>query len=227
MKNRLITIATPNIIYEASPLIENQREYCEARSWEHLVVRETHWPRLHPSFGKVWEIRQALADGCEFVCWADADVAFMDRSWQIADLVMYEDIWLAGYMQANWTAWPYMCWGLTVWRNCTEARDYISRMIDSIENGTPYINKDKRTDVATIGKPWEQWLADELNRFYLTEYRGLKFCSAHEIGCFSRELWNDGVLWEDGMPTVHFAGDHSWADRRQTYIDHYSRLVKR
>lgn len=226
MKDRLITIATPEIIYECFPILENQRQYAQTRGFRHDVIKDLRWPHLPASWSKVHEIHKALLDGCETVVWADADVAFMDYNWQIADLVG-NGTFLAGYKQENWKAWPYMCFGLTVWRNGPEAMAYIEHMIDCIENGTPYIAKGTRTDVATIGKPWEQWVGDEMNRFYLDEYKGLKFCSASEIGCFSKELWNDSVVWQDGMPTVHFAGDNPWSDRRQTFIDHYSWKVRR
>lgn len=225
LKNRLCTIATPEIIYDCWPMLENQRRYAEARGYEHRVTRDLFWPRLPASWSKVHEIHQALLDDCDIVIWADADVVFMDHAVQLGDLVG-GGTFLAGYQQQNWKQYPYMCFGLTVWRNGPEAMRYIEALIDCIENGDPYIIPGKRIDVATIGKPWEQYSADELNRFLVKDYAGIRFCTADEIGCFSKELWNDGVIWRPGMPTVHFAGDNSWADRRQTFIDHYAHLVK-
>lgn len=230
MKDRLITIATSQIVYECIELLANQGAYARARGYEHRVVRETHWPDLHPSFGRVWEIHQALEEGCETVVWSDADVAFMDHTWQIADLVG-GPYFLAAYRQTNWPPpdadaskqWAYLCAGLMVFRNTPEARRYVSLWIDRIENGTPHVKPGEL--VRITWHPFEQWLMDELNRLDF-KYAGIRPCSAAEIGCFSRELWNDGTIWRPGMPTVHFAGTNPWSDRRQTFIDHYAHLVK-
>lgn len=230
-KDRLLTIATPHIIYDCWPILETQRAYCEARGYEHVVVREAFWKDLHPSFSRVHEIQQALEAGCENVVWADADVAFMEHSWQIADL-LGGPYWMAGYCQSNWPPpgsdaskqWQYICAGLTVWRNCPESRAYVDEWANRCVNGSPGILPGSQK-VRVTWHPFEQWYFDELNREH--SFEGIRAASAEEIGCFSRELWNDGTMWREGMPTVHFAGPNPWPDRRQTYIDHYAKLVRR
>jgi len=226
MKNRLITIATPNIRQWCNGLIQNHKEYALARGYEYVEVSELYWKDLHPSYSKVHEIQKALLEGCEKVIWADADVIFMDYRVDLADLLqgtvdMIEDYFMAAYQQTNWPAWPYLCAGLTVWRNGGAARAFVGEWVDRCEKGSPLIVPGKLTRM--LHEPWEQWYLDELNRKW--EYKGIRACTGKEIGCFAPEIWSDGTIWELGMPTIHLAGPCSWARREEVAAEYIKKVV--
>jgi hypothetical protein len=170
---------------------------------------------LPASFSKVWTVLEALRDGCETVIWADADIGFMDMTVDLADLLS-PDYWLAGYRQRN-SAWigdrPYLCAGLMVIRNGIPTIKFVEDWVRRIETRE------------VTWHPWEQWHLDAMLRE--TEFRGVRMCDAAEIGSFSREMWNDGVPWKLGYPTVHLTTPLDWPKRRRIFIDHYQGLVKR
>jgi len=223
---RLITIATPEIRQWCNGFVQNHKEYALACGYEYVEVSEIYWKDLHPSYSKVHEISKALKEGCEYVLWADADVIFMDYRVDLVHLIDGShwsdlgDLFLAAYQQTNWPAWPYLCAGLTVWRNCKESQMFVQEWVDRCEHGSPLIVPGKLTRM--LHEPWEQWYMDELNRKW--EYKGIRACTAKEIGCFAPEIWHDGTLWEEGMPTIHLAGPSTW-ERREEIAHHYLRKV--
>lgn len=211
MRRKLITIATPDIQPFCKEMLENQRWYAGKQKFEFELVEKPYWTDLHPSFSKVWEINRTLEEGYDFLIWADADVAFMDSSNDLTQL-LEPDYFMAAYQQMNWKTWAYLCNGLIVMRNIDQAKDYVTKWIQKIETG---FIKDH---------PWEQWYFDELIRE--TNYSGVRACTAKEIGCFAKEVWHDGNIWEKGMPTVHFAGPTCWSTRQAAFLKHYQPLVK-
>jgi hypothetical protein len=212
VKKKLITIVTDNIRPYCQELLATQRLYAEHNGYLHYVVDKLRWPDLHPSFSKVWEINQALEEGYESFIWADADVAFMNKHVELAELLR-PDYFLAAYKQLNWKSWDYLCCGLSVWRNCDQAVSFVKEWLRRVEGR---FMKDH---------PWEQWYFDELIRE--TSYSGIRKCTAEEIGCFGTETWHDGNIWCDGMPTVHFAGQGTtWGARQQVFRRRYQELVK-
>jgi hypothetical protein len=202
--------------------MENQAEYAAAHGYEHRIVVQPHWTHLHPSFSKVHEIGVALAEGFDRVIWFDADVAVMDMTVDLAKL-LEPDYFMAAYRQNNWPAWPYLCAGLTLWRGDDRARRFIAEMRERCEIGSPSVRPGER--VIITHAPYEQWFQDEIVRE--TNYAGIRPCEATEIGCFASQIWNDGVIWKPGMPTVHFAGPSTWEKRREVFLEHYRPHVRR
>lgn len=218
MKKLLVTIATENILPYAKEIIENQRWYAGKQKYDYLCHETIYWPNLHPSFSKVWEIWNALETGYERIIWADADVAFMDSSFDLATLLddtsKYPDgYFMAAYQQTNWKTWRYLCNGLIVLRNDDECKKYVAEWMRRVD--THFI-KDH---------PWEQWYFDEIIRE--TDWHRVRCCTGAEIGCFAPETWHDGTIWKRGYPTVHFAGSHiSWPERQRAFLEHYLPQVK-
>jgi hypothetical protein len=210
MSKLLITIATTEIKPYCADFLENQSTYAKSRGYEYRIVTEKHWKELHPSFSKVYEIDRAFTEGWETVIWADADVLFMDQRIDLAYL-LHDAIFMAAYQQGNWTAWKYLCAGLTVWKNCRRSRAFVAEWRERCEIGSPCVRPKER--VLILHHPWEQWYFDEIIRE--TNYAGVRGCTASEIGCFCPEIWSDGTLWTVGMPTIHMAGPASWEMRAQ------------
>lgn len=211
MSNVLITIATPEIADHAALFIENHRGYAAKTGYEFRFVTDAHWKHVHPSYSKVYEIDRALKDGAEVVIWADADVAFMDWSIDLASLLK-PDYFMAAYQQQNWHRWKYLCAGLTVWKNTGPCRAFVDEWVK------------RCTAEKTQDRPWEQWYMDELVRE--TNYAGIRPCNAAEIGCFAPEIWHDSVIWQPGMPTVHLAGPATWERRAEVFKSAYAPQVK-
>jgi len=220
MKKALLTVATPEIASLCQPFLENHRLYAEARGYDYLQTSEKFWPDLHPSFTKVHVIREAMLAGYKEIVWADADVAFMDFRVDLADLLK-KDIFMAGYHQANWKLWKYICAGLTVWKRTADAMDFVDEWHERCTIGTLRIEPKKR--VIVTYPPWEQWYMDEIIRE--TAFKGIYAASAEEIGCFCPEMWHDGILWRKGMPTIHFAGQHTWERRVEVFEQIYKPLI--
>ena len=212
MKKLLVTIATPNVLPFFKEMIDTHRHYADKQKFEFRLVTELYWKDLHPSFSKVWELQRGIDEDFDFIIWADADVAFMDSSNDLLQLLK-PDYFMAAYKQNNWKTWDYLCNGLIVLRNNQQARDYIKEWIRRID--TKFI-KDH---------PWEQWYFDEIIRE--TNWENVRCCTAQEIGCFCPQVWHDGIIWQEGMPTIHLAGQGMDATTKQKiFIAHYQGLVK-
>lgn len=232
MRKKLITIATPEIREIAKPFLDNHVAYAVRNNYEYQCGGEIIFKNLHPSFSKVALIDQAMKDGYDLIIWADADVAFIDQGVDLANLLTSE-YFMAAYRQQNWTAWRYLCAGLTVWRNTEKAREFVATWADWCLNGVPGVVDGERVKIhggpddrqpIMQDKPWEQWPMDALVRH--TKWSGLRCCTADEIGCFSREIWHDGVLWTQACPTVHLGGPASWERRVQVFNEHYKSHVR-
>ena len=217
----ILTIVTPSIASHCIELMANQAAYAKARGYEHRIVSEIHWTNLHPSFSKVWEIHQALEQGYEKIIWADADIGFMEQSIDLGDLLTL-GYFMAEYQQQNWLAWKYLCAGLSVWRNCPEAKSFVDEWKECVELGSPSIEPGKR--VIVNYKPWEQYYQDQMIRD--RAYSGIRPCTAAEIGCFAPEIWHDGTIWQPRYPTVHLAGDRSWETVERVYREVYAKQVR-
>jgi len=217
---KLITIATSDIRQWCNGFIQNHKEYAAANGYEYVEVSEIHWKDLHPSYSKVHEIQKALIEGYEYVLWADADVIFMDYRVDLAGLLQ-GNYFMAAYQQTNWPAWPYLCAGLTVWKKCPNARLFVEEWVDRCEKGSPLIIPGKLTRM--LHEPWEQWYMDELVRKW--EYKGIRACTAEEIGCFAPEIWHDGTMWKEGMPTIHLAGPTTWERRSEIAAYYLAKVV--
>lgn len=211
MKRKLITIVTDNIRSYSKEILNTQKSYADRHNFLHFVVDVLKWPDLHPSFSKVWEIHQALEEGYDQLIWADADVAFMDMSQDLMELLK-PNYFMAAYQQMNWKTWAYLCNGLIVMQNTPQAVEYVKEWIRRVE--TRFM-KDH---------PWEQWYFDEIIRE--TNWNNVRCCTAKEIGCFAPEIWHDGNIWKVGMPTVHFAGTSDWPRRQEVFLKHYQDKVK-
>src|SRR5947207_9046917 len=97
----LVTIITPEIEPHCAEFQANHLEYATANGYTYRVGRSLYWPDLAASFSKAAYIAGALENQeNEVVIWADADVAFMDMTVDLADLLA-PDYWLAGYDQQN------------------------------------------------------------------------------------------------------------------------------
>ena len=212
MKKILLTLATPNLYPHCQELLDNQQEYAAANGYEHRVASDLHWTDMHPSFSKVYEIDKAMQEGYDYIIWADADVAFTNFHYDFLQL-LEPDYFAAAYWQQNWKTWQYLCNGLIIWRNTEQAREYVRLWTE------------RCLTKKMLDPPWEQWSWDELMRE--TNYAGIRPCNAHEIGCFSKQIWHDGVIWQPGMPTVHLAGPADWPTRRQVFLDHYQKHIVR
>jgi len=219
---KLVTIATPNIQEQANGFLINQAMYAVEWGYVFERVQSVAWSQLHPSFSKVFEIDRALAEGFEFVIWADADVAFMDFNADLTKILKPEHF-LTGYQQNNWKTWKYICNGLLVIRNCEGARNYVTEWADHCVNGCPLTQPGIRTMIRD--HPWEQWSFDALIRH--TNYHGIYAATAQEIGCFCPEIWHDGIIWQAGMPTIHMAGPASWEKRADVFEKIYRKKVIR
>lgn len=232
MKKLLLSIATPNIRTIAEPFLQTHKEYAERNGYIYQCAEETVWKDFHPSYSKVALIDKALKDGADVVIWADADVAFMRMNYDLATLLT-NDYFMAAYRQLNWTAWRFLCAGLSVWKNCDQARSFVETWADWCLNGVPGVIDGERVKVHKAGDrqplqqgaPWEQWSADALIRH--TKWAGIRCCTAHEIGCFCEKIWTDGNIWAPPMPTLHFGGPSSWENRAKVFKEHYERLVIR
>lgn len=213
---QFVTIITPDIADECAEIKANHKEYAAAHDYTFQCYEDLHWPDLPASFSKIWCLQQALHDERnDVVLWVDADVAFIDMTFDLAELLK-PDYWLAAYDQQN-KQWigerPYICAGLMAIRNSESTRaffDEVARRVETREN--------------TV-HPWEQWYMDQM--MMATKFAGVHLCKAHEIGAFSRELWNDGVPWHPGCPTVHISCTGDWPRRRQIFLDYYLPIVKR
>lgn len=227
---RIITMATPNIKPYCSELIENQKRYANTRGYEHIVYENLHpdFKEYHPVYSRLGYLLDSFRDGAEKVVWADIDVAFIDHSWDIGQLLEIGGItvarwgqnspelykadgcWLAGYDQQNWPG-AYLCFGLLAFRNNWLSISFIQEIVRSMkENPDQSAREQFYAQVALI----------KIN------FAGVRLCSAEEIGCFSSQIWHDGVVWKEGMPTVHLAGPSEWSDRQKVFIKHYQKLVK-
>lgn len=211
--NKILTLVDDTISPFCEELMDNQIEYAETKRFEHEIATKSHWPDQHPCFGKVWMIHKALQAGSPFVIWADADVAFTDMTYDFTKLVADKKQFIAVYQQSNWKSWPYPCCGLMILRNCEELRSFVKEWIRRIET---WFMKDH---------PWEQWYFTELVRE--CDYKGIKMCTAKEIGCFAPECWTDGTPWRRGYPSIHFGGPAEWPRRRRVFLDYYEPIIKR
>lgn len=209
---QLLCLATAELKGHAAPFLANHAHYAKANGYEYHLATEKFWPGLHPSFSKVYEIDRALREGAEIVLWADADVAFMDHNFDLASLLV-DDYFMAAYHQTNWPNWVYLCAGLTVWRNTPESVKFVTEWYRRVDKG--YIEH----------TPWEQWYLDELVRE--SNYKGIRACSGHEIGCFCPQIWHDGTIWKPGMPTIHMAGPGTWEKKASVFDRVYAAQVKR
>lgn len=221
MKKLLVTIATPEIFIYCAGFIKNHREYAATHGYEYRLVEKKHWEDLHPSFSKVFEIDKALHQDFEIVLWADMDVVFTNFKVDLADLVLGKKYFMAAYQQGNWTAWKYLCAGLTVWDNCTAAKNFLKEWKERCEIGSPKVEPGKR--VIIRHHPWEQWYFDEIIRE--SRHAGIRGCTAEEIGCFCAEVWHDQTLWTPGMPTLHMAGPATWERRAELLSTIYAAQV--
>ena len=212
MKPLLITIATDNIRKDCQVILDNQAEYAAARGMEHRITTEIHWTDLHPSFSKVWEIHRALEEGAEYFIWADSDVAFTNFKIDLFKLLT-PDYFLAAYRQTNWKSWAYLCCGLQVFKNTPQARAYVAEWVKRVEGR---FMKDH---------PFEQWYFDEILRE--TKWANIRCCTGVEIGCFSKEIWHDGTLWQKGYPSVHLGGPATWERRAEVFRTHYAPFIVR
>ncbi len=218
MKKKLVTIATIEIAPFAFGFLANQKDYAEANGYDYEVVTTRHWKDMHPSFSKVHEIHRALQEGWDTVLWADADVLFTNYTVDLDDLLS-PGVFLAAYQQGNWSAWKYLCAGLTVWKNTNQAKRFVDEWMERVEIGSPRVRPNQR--VIIPHHPWEQWYFDEIIRE--TNHVGTRGCTAAEIGCFCAEIWHDGTLWVPGMPTIHMAGPATWQQRAELlprYLPH-------
>lgn len=220
--NRILTLATPEIQAEAECFIANQRAYAERHGYEFRCALAKTWDHLHPSFSKVPMIYDALTDGCDYVVFADADVAFTNFRRDIKDIIADKladrpELWLAGKQQLNWQTWKYICNGLLVIRNTPDAYSFMERWIDYCLNGTPNIEPGKR--VMMRDHPWEQYPFDQLIRE--TQYHGAYAALASEIGGFCDEIWTDGDHWKPGYLTLHFAGPATFEKRAKVFKAKY------
>lgn len=220
MRKKIITIATAEIAVFAFDFLINQKEYADSNDYEYEVVTTKHWGELHPSFSKVYEIHRLLTEEWDVVIWADADVLFTNHTVDLARLLT-PDIFLAAYQQGNWSAWKYLCAGLTVWRNCKQARRFVDEWKERVEIGSPCIRPGQR--VLVPHHPWEQWYFDEIIRE--SNHAGTRGCTAAEIGCFCPEIWHDGTWWVKGMPTLHMAGPASWEMRAQVLPKYLKQVI--
>ena len=229
---QIISMATSELSPYCDEFIENHRQYAAAQGYEYVLHQEKH-PRfldLHPFYSKLGFQHDALEAGAERVVWVDADVAFMDCTWDIASLLDGGQVnvgrwgdgqpqphlerspgyWLAGYCQANWPS-SYLCFGLLVFRNNWLSRAFL-REVERRGRENPEV------DYARNQYYGYNALAEINNG-------GVRMCKPEEIGCFSVEACWDGQPWRPGCPTVHIAGI-SWERRRQLFHDHYRPLVK-
>lgn len=213
MKKLLLSLATQEIRAIAEPFLQNHKAYAERNGYVYQCAEEVHWEDKHPSFSKVWTIHQGLVDGYDFVIWADADVAFTNFSVDLSRLVKDQDYFMAAYWQRNWKSWKYLCAGLTVWKNTPDAIAFVKAWIKHVEEGT------------MLDMPYEQWWLDLIVRE--TNYAGIRPCTADEIGCFSSEIWHDGIKWKPGMPTIHFAGPASMERKASVFETTYASQVIR
>ena len=229
---RLISMATPNIANDCAELIANHREYAAAQGYEYECHQEKHrdFMDFHPVYSRLGFLLDALDDS-EFAVWADADVAFMDHTWDIASLLDHgkvdigryvpgnptpvleksPGVWLAGYNQANWPT-SYLCFGLVVFRANWLSKSFLREVIHRARQN-PEIDNARE----------QYYVYDVLAQI---NYAGTRMCSPSEIGCFSPELWHDGNRWKRGYPTVHLAGG-DWPKRNKVFHQQYKPLVKR
>src|ERR1035437_3179112 len=111
---RLLTsIVTPEIAEDCKLFRKNHEEYAEACGYRYSCNNQLVWDKLPASFSKIGLILRALEAGCDPILFVDADIAFMDYTFDLADLLI-NDYWLAGYRQRNCLCWPYLCGGLLV-----------------------------------------------------------------------------------------------------------------
>lgn len=228
MKKLLLSLATKEIREIAEPFLQNHKAYAERNGYVYQCAEETVFKDLHPSYSKTALINKALKDGADSVLWADADVAFLRMDYDLATLLT-DDYFMAAYRQQNWTAWNYLCAGLTVWRNCEQARSFVETWIDWCLNGVPGVVDGERVKVhkgdrqpLLQGAPWEQWSMDALVRH--TKWAGLRCCTPEEIGCFCPTLWHDSYIATGVEPTMHFATG-PWERRAQVFKEHYQPLI--
>lgn len=222
MKKLLLSLATKEIRAIAEPFLQNHKAYAERNGYVYQCAEESIWKDLHPSFSKVALIDKALNDGADIVLWTDCDVAYMNFKFDLADLLV-GDYFMAAYQQQNWPAWAYLCAGLTVWRGNEYSAQFVAEWKERCEIGSPAVRPGQR--VIITHAPFEQWYLDELVR--KTNYKGIRPCDADEIGCFSREIWHDGIKWKPGMPTVHFAGPATFERKVSVFKTTYASQVIR
>lgn len=223
MKKLLITIAH-GIEQIAEPFLSNQKEFCARHGYEYRCVTEKGWPHLAASFSKVFEIDRAMKDGFERIIWCDADIGVMDMRHDLGGILdRRPGFWMAGYRQSNWKSWPYICNGLLILNNCEDLRKYTDQWIDRCLNGCPITTPGTRMMI--LDAPFEQWHSDGLNREW--KFQGIAPIEAPEIGCFSKEIWHDGVLWARPMPTIHCGGPATWERRAQVFTENYQPKVRR
>lgn len=213
---QLCTIITPDIADHCRELDANHAEYAAANNYFYKSSSSLHWPDLPASFSKVWTCLEALRNGCETVIWADIDVAFMNMRYDLEQLVVAPEYWIAGYNQKNQEFIgdrPYLCAGLMVIKNGIETIRFFEKWAQLIDTRE------------VTWHPWDQWWFDQLLRD--RNFAGCRLCGPSEIGSFSKELWNDGYPWQPGYPTVHLTTPLDWPKRRKVFLDHYQGIVKR
>lgn len=227
---KLISMATPNIANDCEEFIANHQDYARVQGFEYECHSEKHkdFQDLHVVYSRLGFLLDALEDS-EFAVWADADVAFMNFTWDITSLLNHGKIdigrylkgqpitekspgaWLAGYSQKNWHT-SYLCFGLIVFRSNWLSKSFLREVVRRAR-------ENPETDNAR-----EQYYAyDVLSQI---NNQGVRMCTTNEIGCFSAELWNDGTRWQPGFPTVHLAGAN-WDARKKLFRQNYKQLVKR
>ncbi len=230
---RLITIATSNIREHCSELLENQREYAAAQGLEYCDYEQLHpdFADVHPVYSRLGYVMDALKEGADKVIWADADVVFIDHTRDLCNLVDVPGItvarwepgtkgpelynadgyWLAGYRQTNWPG-AYLCFGLLVFRNTWLTKAFLNEIMTTMR---------ENPEVSAREQYYAQKALIKIN------FAGVRLCSGREIGCFAPQIWHDGTVWEEGMPTVHLAGPADWERRRRVFLEYYKNRVKK
>lgn len=226
--NKMISLATSNIAKEAKCFIDNHRRYAARHGYEYECHTDTLWPDHPFEFAKVPAIKRALDPEYEYVVWVDADIAFLKSDWDVKSIVVNQlaanpELFMTALQQANFQRWKYLCTGIMVFRNTPYTHSFMEQWVDYCLNGVPNVDTaPPGTKVIMRDKPHEQYCLDQLVRD--TRYKGIYAASHKEIGCFCPTTWHDGVLYEPGMPTMHFATG-PWDRRAQIFRTKYAQLV--
>lgn len=222
--NKIISLVTPDIEVPAQCFIEHHRGYAAKHHYDYHCFTDKLWPDLAASFSKVPAIEQTMKemqDG-EILIWMDADICPMNYHVDLGDLLRnHPDRFMVGYRQHNWTSWAYICNGLLILRVGDDLRRYVAQWIDWCLNGCPNITPGERKPM--LDRPWEQWSSDALVREW--KYKGIHPATEFEVGCFCEQIWHDGVIWNQSMPTLHFGGPATWERRAEVFKSKYEYLV--
>ena len=215
-KRAIVTMETLDITVYCEPFQQNKAVYADRWGYEYFRHQKLHhrWAKIHPVYSKILYAQELLSNGYDPVVLVDADIAFTDYTRDVGKLLRRQD-WIAGMREVGKPHSKYICIGLTVFRNCREARSTLQH-IEHLVDGGDHPNE--------VGQQEQRMLNDYLQA---RDYKGIRACTEDEIGSVWPEVGNPPLLrsWQPGDLHIHCSLT-AWPYRGGQYLAKYAAQVK-